>query len=284
MEPFLLDFVSVGPQRTGTSWLHQILKQHPQICCPQDVKETLFFDRDYSHGIAWYAEYFCHRRPEQICGEIAPTYFDVAAIPDRIYAVNPDCKILINLRHPVQRALSLYHHHLSKGRVQGSFSEAIVQLPRILTAGRYATHIPRWLDRFGPDQVQFLLLEDIELDPTSALHSVYRFLNIPAIELPPSGQEKFGAAVMPTYPQLAKLAAQTATWLRRHRLHKVAEFGKALGLKQVYAGQTANLPGLTLEETDRLFEQYQPDSHFVERLLHRDLSDWYPPTPLMRSL
>ncbi|MCU0526342.1 MAG: sulfotransferase domain-containing protein [Elainella sp. Prado103] len=278
MNTFVLDFVSIGPQRTGTSWLHQILKQHPQICCPQDVKETMFFDRDYAKGITWYADYFCHQHQGQICGEVAPTYFDVAAIPDRIHAVNPNCKILISLRHPVGRALSLYHHHLSKGRVQGSFSQAVIQMPRIIEAGRYATHIPRWLDRFDPGQLLFLLLEDIESDPVSVLHNVYRFLNIQPIDVPALGYEKFGAATMPTYPQLAKIAAQGATWLRRRRLHKLAEWGKAWGLKRVYAGQAAHLPKLTLHESAHLLEQYQIDIRFVEQLLHRDLAGWRDPS------
>ena len=37
-EDFRLNFVGVGPERTGTTWLHQVLQRHPEICLPKAVK------------------------------------------------------------------------------------------------------------------------------------------------------------------------------------------------------------------------------------------------------
>ncbi|MEB3357730.1 MAG: sulfotransferase [Synechococcales bacterium] len=278
MNSLPLQFVNVGPQRTGTSWLHVRLQEHPSICLPHQVKETMFFDRDYDKGIAWYADYFSHRRPHQICGEIAPTYFDVTEVPARIRAVNPQCKIIIQLRHPVQRALSLYHHHLSKGRVSGSFSEAILQMPRIVEAGQYCRHICRWLDTFGADQVMFILLDDIESSPQQLLERLYHFLHLQPVEMSNTGFEKVGAATLPRYPWLAKWAAQSATWLRSQRLHTVAELGKAIGLKRIYTGNSHELPLLSDREQSHLLEQYSKDIDFVETLLGRDLSAWRKPS------
>src|SRR5215467_11453066 len=49
---FLLpSFFIVGPPRTGTSWLHEILQSH--TCLPR-VKETRFFDERFDRGVAWY--------------------------------------------------------------------------------------------------------------------------------------------------------------------------------------------------------------------------------------
>lgn len=273
MNNFSLDFVCVGPQRTGTSWLDQVLRQHPQLCLPKDVKETMFFDRDYAKGIPYYLDYFSDRQPKQRCGEIGPTYFDEAIIPERIRQLNPHCKIIINLRNPVRRALSSYHHHLGKGRVRGSFSEAIGQIPRIIDAGRYRQHVVRWLDTFGTAQVTFLLLEDIEAQPESILRHLYQLLDIDAIDLPNLAKQRIGEATAPKYPLLAKVAARGATWLRRRRLHRIAEFGKAIGLTQVYRGGQS-LPDLTPIERYQLLEQYEADIAFLEQLLGRDLSRW----------
>lgn len=234
----------------------------------------MFFDRDYDKGITWYADYYSGYKLGQLCGEIAPTYFDVKIIPVRIQAINPDCKIIINLRHPARRALSLYHHHLGKGRVQGSFSDAVSRIPRIIEAGKYASHISRWLNTFGKEQMLLILLEDIESHPEQILKHIYQFLGIDAIEMPELGHEKFGAAVMPKFPKLAKIAAESATWLRRHRLHKIAELGKALGFKKVYTGDSKTLPTLTSKECSTLLENYEEDIVFVEKFLGRDLSTW----------
>ncbi len=274
---FSLDFVCIGPQRTGTSWLHQVLSYHPDLCLPQDVKETMFFDRDYKRGINWYARYFSHRQPKQRCGEIGPTYFDVDCVPEYIQLLNPDCKIIVNLRHPISRALSLYRHHLSKGRVKGSFSEATLQIPRIVEAGRYEKHISKWLSIFPQQQVAFVLIEDIECQPEAVLRDLCVFLEVKEIEMPYIGYQKIGAATVPKFPWLAQIAAQGATWLRTKRLHRIAELGKAAGLKRIYSGGEKQLAELTPYEYRELWAQYEEDICFVERLLNRDLTVWRKP-------
>jgi hypothetical protein len=274
MNHFALDFVCVGPQRTGTSWLDKLLRYHPQLCLPKNVKETMFFDRDHDKEINYYLDYFSDRTSDQKCGEIGPTYFDEVLIPNRIQELNPNCKIIINLRDPVNRALSSYHHHLGKGRVKGTFTDAIAQIPQIIDAGRYGTHATRWLNTFGTEQVTFILLEDVETRPERVLSELYQFLDVPAIAMPDLGKQRIGAATAPKFPMLAKFAAQSATWLRSHRFHQVAEFGKALGLTKVYRGGEPSLPSLTASERSRLIEQYEADIVFLEQLLGRDLSAW----------
>jgi len=274
MKTFDLNFVAVGPQRTGSTWLYQLLAHHPAICFPKDVKETMFFDRYYEKGLSWYTAHFTHRSEEQLCGEIAPTYFDVDVVPTRLHQLNPECRIMINLRNPVFRTLSLYRHHLSKGRISGSFEEAISQMPRIIDSGKYAQHIPRWLDKFGIEQVKFLLLDEIESTPETVLKSVSNFLGVAEIALPLEKNQRVNAATMPRFPLLAKAAAQLATGLRANRLHKVVEFGKSLGLKQVYTGGEQQMPGFTASDRFWLKSQYEEDIVFVEKLLGRDLSAW----------
>ena len=57
------DFVHVGPPRTGTTWLHEVLKAHVNLPEP---KETRFFDEFYRLGPTWYFEKFgAHPRHSQ---------------------------------------------------------------------------------------------------------------------------------------------------------------------------------------------------------------------------
>lgn len=273
--PFQLHFVGIGPQRTGTSWLNRLLQCHPDLCLPQGTIEPMFFDRYYSHGLSRYEAHFSRQRPGQHCGEISPTYFDVEPVPERICQLNPACRIIITLRNPISRALSLYRHHLSKGRVNGSFRQAVVQKPRIIDTGRYAQHIPRWLDRFGPGQVTFVLLDDIKDKPEAVLRHIYRFLNINPIDLPQAAYGKINGAVMPRFPGLARLVARWVTRLQAGGFYQVIELGKRLGLKQViYAGSTQAAPRLTPADQNWLLATYEADIAFVEHLLKRDLSPW----------
>lgn len=276
-QTFQLHFVGVGPQRTGTSWLHELLQYHPTLCLPKNVKETMFFDEHYKKGLAWYTAHFAHQQKDQLCGEIGPTYFDIDSVPTRIRELNPACKIIINLRDPTSRAVSLYQHHLSRGRVSGSFAEAIVQMPRIVDVGRYACHIPKWLDAFRADRVKFVLLDDIDTHPESVLASVYDFLHVERIPMPNKGKEKINAATMPRFPWLARMSARLVTALRSHRFHRVVELGKALKFNNVYKGADYDMSGLTSSYYRSLLDQYETDIRYVEKLLGQDLTAWRHP-------
>lgn len=275
MTNFHLDFVAVGPQRTGTTWLHQILQTHSQIRLPQAVKETMFFDRYYDQGLSWYSSHFGYLPPQAKYGEIAPTYFDIPVVIDRIHKLNPHCQIIINLRNPLERVVSLYLHHYSKGRVGNSLSEALVKMPQILESGRYAQHIPRWLEQFGADRVMFILLDDVESQPQQVLNQVCDWLEVARLDLPATGHEKVYAARQPHSQLLAQLGTNCVIWLRKHRLHRLVEFSKSLGVKKMFfkPGTTAT-PQLSPQQQQELRIYYEPDITFVEKLLKRDLSDW----------
>jgi hypothetical protein len=273
---FTIDFIGVGPQRTGTSWFHHTLSQHPDICLPLNVKETMFFDRDWEEGLIAYHRYFARRRPGQICGELAPTYFDDARVPERIRESSPFCRIIVSLRDPIARTESLFQHHASKGRVPPRFREAVRELPRILESGRYGRHIPRWLDTFGRENVHFVALEDIEADSDSALAETCEFIGVRRISLPESSRGRIGEAIRPRHPRLARLAAGVATGLRSRRLHWIVELGKSLGLRRIYSGGERPAPCLEPADREFLADYFSEDVAYVEALLGRSLDTWRP--------
>ena len=54
----LPNFLVVGAQRAGTTWLDAILRQHPEIYLPVKRKEIHFFDKNFSKGETWYSGFF----------------------------------------------------------------------------------------------------------------------------------------------------------------------------------------------------------------------------------
>ena len=272
--PFQLSFLAVGPGRSGTTWLHEALSHHPGLCLPTNVKETMFFDRHHGKGLPWYADHFKHRQADQLCGEVGPTYFHVPAAPERIKDANPQCRIVITLRDPVSRTLSGYRHHLSKGRVSGSLTQAAKKMPSIVDSGKFGVHIPRWLETFGTDNVTFALLDDIQAHPAHVLKSIYEFLKVDDVAPPPGTYDRVGVASMSRHLNLARAATGLADWLRARRLYGVVEFGKALGLKRVYRGREGEMPDLTTAERAELLTEFELDMRYVEGLLDRDLSAW----------
>jgi hypothetical protein len=269
-----LYFVFIGPQRTGTTWIYEHLKNHSQLCFPKEVKETMFFDRYYEKELDWYFWHFRQKTEKQLAGEVAPTYFDEEKVPERIHSVNSDCRIFITLRHPVERARSLFHHHLRKGRVTGDFSMAVEEMPRIITAGRYEKHIQRWLNTFGKNNIHFILLDDIKKEPSETLNLITTALDISSISLSKDEKNKVNAATMPNNMLFAKYGAKLAIFLRSKRLHKSVEIGKKLGLKRIFSGNETKLPELSISEKKMLLKKYEEDIRFVEQFLNRNLSNW----------
>lgn len=66
------DFVGVGVQKSGSTWLADILGQHPQVWIPQ--KEIHFFDRYFYRGYRWYHGWFLNKN-DRLGGDFTPDYF-----------------------------------------------------------------------------------------------------------------------------------------------------------------------------------------------------------------
>jgi len=64
----LPEIIGVGPPRTGTTWLHNVLDGHVDL--PHGVKETLYFTTFYHKGFDWYAHHFRHATGERKIAEI----------------------------------------------------------------------------------------------------------------------------------------------------------------------------------------------------------------------
>ena len=106
------DFLILGAQRCGTSSLHHWLSQHPDIWLP-DEKELHFFDLNWHAGPSWYRGMFTD--DGRVVGEATPIYLFYPNVDDWVHEVAPDCKFIVLLRDPVDRAYSHYHHALRTG-------------------------------------------------------------------------------------------------------------------------------------------------------------------------
>jgi hypothetical protein len=271
--PVHLGFVGVGPQRTASTWLDEMLRRHPSIALPSGVKETKFFDQHYRKGFAWYARHFEDAAASQIRGEVCPSYFDDDAARDRLKSAFPQLRVIVTLRNPVERAFSVYRLELTKGRATGGFRQAVAKIPRIITSGHYAEHGPRWESTFGPERVLYLLQEDIRAKPDEVLDRVYDFLGVPRVPMPDVAREDFSVTHVPRYPRLARLFSDTARLLRGHRFHWLVNLGKAAALDRVYRG--GNAPDtLTPELRRELVQTFERDIAWVEEKLGRKFPDW----------
>jgi hypothetical protein len=275
MAKFSVDFIGIGPQKTGSTWLHEVLSSHSSILLPQGTKETMFFDRYYEKGLNWYQDYFSEKdNAEQKLGEITPSYFHCEVAIDRIYALNPLCKIIITVRNPISKAISLHHHHQNKGRVSPIFSEAIVQMPEIIISGHYIKYIPQWIKKFEVDQVKLIFFDDIQKNPEKVWQELCEFLNISLINLPDIANKIINEKKISKFPQLAKIASEIAIKMREYKMHNLVEKIKHIGFNSIYSGGESRIIPLSNEEYNQLYDLYYDDIKFLENLTSRNLSCW----------
>ena len=99
-----------------------LLSGHPDVYMPERRKEIRFFDRNHDQGTSWYEAFFCPQAEAAryaAIGEISPQYLYCEACPDRIAALLPDAKLLVILRHPVDRAYSHYGFVVQRRNYRG---------------------------------------------------------------------------------------------------------------------------------------------------------------------
>lgn len=195
-------FLGIGAQKAGTTWLHHVLKQHPDLCLPTS-KETHFFETPevFGKGAAWYDSLFSHAAPHQLCGEVTPGYLWTAPppaaanlpwqnrhrqdIPARIRDVlGPHIKLIVILRNPVDRAISAVVHHASKGRIDLVHDDLLQVFRRfgIAHIGFYASHIEHWFRHFPRDRFRFFGLEQARANTTEFYGSIFDFLGVKPLE------------------------------------------------------------------------------------------------------
>ncbi len=128
-EPVILpNFICIGAQKTGTTTLYHILKNHPEITVSHPRKETKYFYRDeeYKLGLGFYSGFFSYDTPRKAIGEFDPDYLFFDYIPERIYKdLGTEMKFIVMLRNPIDRAYSQYLMSVKKGFEKLSFEEAI---------------------------------------------------------------------------------------------------------------------------------------------------------------
>lgn len=274
---FELSFIAVGPQRTGTTWLHQVMENHSSIGLPSDIKETMFFDKYYHNGSNWLYSHYENSNGSRILGEIAPTYFGSDTALERIKSDHPDCKILINVRNPVDHAYSMYLHEVSKGRIQESLTDVIRDNPEKIRPGLYAEWIPRWQAKFGEENVCLIWLDQIKREPRIVHNIVCDFLSVSTNHYQQSvGDRQVNASKKTRFPKLTKFGVAVYHLLREYRLHSVINFCKCIHLDKITFAMDNNKKNsqLSLTEHRALVDLYSDDIDFLEKISGQELSTW----------
>jgi hypothetical protein len=217
MTQHLPNFLHLGPGKTGSTWLHEVLIAHPEIYFTK-AKDLYFFSRYYDRGLDWYSQQFRDARPEhKVVGEVSPEYLSFPEAAKRIReSLGPDIRLMVTLRDPVSRAFSSYLYLQKHGLAAPTFRETAEQVPTLIDEGRYATHLRRYLDDFDRKSLHIALFDDLEADPQAFLDDVTDWLGVGRYVVPAQELDARLPASRARWLALAAIAGRAATWVRGH--------------------------------------------------------------------
>ena len=155
-------FLCIGAQRAGTTWLHNLLASHPRVYVPTRRKEIHYYDWYYHRGLNWYRSFFPHQNQAQkyaALGEVTPDYLYESEAPKRIAETNPEIKLIVMLRNPIDRAFSHYRLLVRDYNCTTSFRDIIRENGDVVQRGFYSRYLKPFRQVFGPGRILPLIFE-----------------------------------------------------------------------------------------------------------------------------
>lgn len=266
-------------QKSGTTLLAEILKQHPDIFIPQ-VKEAHFFDCDdnFTLGTGWYqSTHFQDSDNFPYVGDITPSYLYFDYVPERIINIlGPEVKFIIMLRNPVDRAYSHYWMSFNRGYEKLPFERAIaMEQSRLrrgyleksrfsyISRGFYSEQIRRYLNFFPLTNMKFVLFEEFVKDIPGGVKGVLEFL----------GCQHEGFAIRETKANAGDMDVLRYLKALRTSRRIFNSHGVKL-LRAILTASKISYPPLQNEMRSFLYELYKDEISGLETLIGRSLLLW----------
>jgi hypothetical protein len=194
------DFFIIGAQKYGTTSLYDFLTNASNDIKPAISKELRFFTERNHRGSDFYKSLFPIFKGKSLTGEATPDYFYYHRCPQLVYDYNPEAKVIIILRDPVQRAFSQYSHQNYTWKTHASdpmpFSKAIREeesrfhvdeLSKFYydykyysykSRGLYYKQLCNWLKYFELGNIHIVFLEDFKEKPKDTIREILSFLGV----------------------------------------------------------------------------------------------------------
>ncbi|MHA3915333.1 hypothetical protein [Halovulum sp. GXIMD14793] len=200
------DFIGIGLQKSGSTFLYQALAAHPGITFPATAQrlgraapvidgvtvntlpKEVHFLKGRNEAIGWPAYLSLFPKSAGISGEITPLY--ATAGRDRIAQLRqycPDIRVFALLRHPVERDWSAIRMIAKRQGVLAA-DEALLRiadLPQVQQMGNYLPQLRTWSQALPTEQLQFFSQAQLAKEPAQVIAAVVRHIGADPVLLPP---------------------------------------------------------------------------------------------------
>ncbi len=247
----LFDLVIVGAQKSYTTSLKMYLGEHPDIITHPQQEMAYFTDeKEYAKGfdkaLQHYFKGLDKKDGEKLVAKNAIMYTYEGAIK-RLQEHNPQCKIVLSLRNPVDRAYSAYLMEYNYADMGFPFERIMDVAAKadstywpynlFIDAGNYAKYLKMIYRYFPKEQVRVVLCDEIKADPVKVCREIFTWLGVddafvpeikvhnPTVKAGPKVYARLAVRLLKKSPFLRKMAGLI---IPSHYNYKVGDFVKNL--------------------------------------------------------
>jgi len=247
------DFVIAGAYKSGTTSLRRNLSRHPKVFMARVTEPSFFafdgtdayprhllrpeddpFSRHRVKTLSGYLKLFDTANPLQTVGECSPEYLRQPGSALRLHKHNPAVKVIVALRHPVDRVISDWMMCRRDGAETLSLPDALDAIDdrgrrsvfgaHYLDTSRYCDQIAEYYDTFPRAQVLVFTFENLTAHRSQQMAEICEFLEIDPT-LMPVDETRHNRSGMPRSAVVAKfyesrrilapvLADHTPQWMK----------------------------------------------------------------------
>ena len=299
------NFFISGAPRCGTTALYTYLSEHPQIFM-SEVKELNYFASDFPNvqkitfkSVDDYHKVFAKADERHLAvGEASPFYLFSQVAFQNMAAYDPNAKVVLILRHPVDFVESYHQLNLSLlredepdltrawdlqdlRRLGQHIPSGARQADLLLygEVGQFGRYVERLLGVFPKEQVKVFLFDDLRADPRAVYEQLLAFIGVPS-----DGRVEF-SPVNANFENRSALLARLfhpPQPVYQFFMKVISLFGVGF-MKQVSVVynhiERLNTTKTARKQMDtalrkKLLEHFRPDILKLSALIERDLSTW----------
>lgn len=291
-----VDVIIAGAQKSGTTSLKEYLRQHESIFS-HNQKEFGFLVRDEHYGRGYdsvFEEYFgqSEKGTELLLAKSVSVMYIREAMR-RAHFHNQNCKIVVIIRDPVERAYSSYWYMRQQGwEGKRTFEEAIeVEERRLEERGELARHcgyVDRGLyseqikalrKKFGEENILTIKFNKFKDKSQKVCSDVFEFMGVGRVEIEDlsTKNETEGVSVEGLQRLVRNLQrSRIGRGVRKmsRKLLSGIEIGTPLRWIEEINKRSFEKPKMKEQTESKLRELFRPDIRETQRITGLDLSDW----------
>jgi hypothetical protein len=293
------NFFIAGAPKSGTTSLYSYLKQHPYVYLAK--KEIYYFCYDLTFRTppldeSVYMSYFADARLQKAVGDASSYYLLSPGAAQRIKNFNPEAKIIIMLRNPIQMVYSLHSQLFFSG------NETIKDFEKALDAedsrrmgqlvppyhrcpleamfyssvAKYYEQVSRYKAVFPDNNMHIIFYDDFKANTEAEYRKVLKFLELD--EIMPASFSVINPNKEPRSKVLLNFLVKPPGLIKssgrflfpHHSKRREWLMDRLWNLNMKFKPRKP----LSTELKQRLVNMYKDDIEKLGVLLNRDLSNW----------